>query len=213
MDSIKILIADDHTIIRNGLKLMLDKNTKFKIVGDVNSGKGAVDFIDKNPTQVDVVLMDIDMPDMNGIEATKILTAKHPHIKILALTMHEEEKFINDMINAGALGYILKETDIPELIQAIENTASGKKYYSNEVSITMINALMKKGTDNGNDLSKRELEVLKLIASGMTNKEAGEKLFISARTVESHRRNVLDKLDFKNTSELIRYAIENDLID
>jgi len=212
MDSIKILIADDHTIIRNGLKLMLDKNSKFKIVGDVNSGSAAIDFVNKNPNQVDIVLMDIDMPGMNGIEATKILTSKHPHIKVLALTMHKEEKFINDMINAGALSYILKETDIPELVQAIENTALGKKYYSNEVSMSLINALMKKGTDNGHDLSKRELDVLKLIASGMTNKEAGEKLFISARTVESHRRNILDKLDFKNTSEMIRYAIENDLI-
>ncbi|MBV6485002.1 MAG: Transcriptional regulatory protein DegU [Flavobacteriales bacterium] len=212
MDSIKILIADDHTIIRNGLKLMLDKNSKFKIVGDVNSGNAAIDFIEKNPNQVDIVLMDIDMPGMNGIEATKILTSKHPHIKVLALTMHKEEKFINDMINAGALSYILKETDIPELVQAIENTAQGKKYYSNEVSMSLINALMKKGTDNGHDLLKRELDVLKLIASGMTNKEAGEKLFISARTVESHRRNILDKLDFKNTSEMIRYAIENDLI-
>lgn len=212
MDSIKILIADDHTIIRNGLKLMLDKNSKFKIVGDVNSGSAAIDFVNKNPNQVDIVLMDIDMPGMNGIEATKILTSKHPHIKVLALTMHKEEKFINDMINAGALSYILKETDIPELVQAIENTAQGKKYYSNEVSMSLINALMKKGTDNGHDLSKRELDVLKLIASGMTNKEAGEKLFISARTVESHRRNILDKLDFKNTSEMIRYAIENDLI-
>lgn len=212
MDSIKILIADDHTIIRNGLKLMLDKNSKFKIVGDVNSGSAAIDFIEKNSNQVDIVLMDIDMPGMNGIEATKILTSKHPHIKVLALTMHKEEKFINDMINAGALSYILKETDIPELVQAIENTAQGKKYYSNEVSMSLINALMKKGTDNGHDLSKRELDVLKLIASGMTNKEAGEKLFISARTVESHRRNILDKLDFKNTSEMIRYAIENDLI-
>ncbi|HRN40732.1 MAG: response regulator transcription factor [Flavobacteriales bacterium] len=212
MDSIKILIADDHTIIRNGLKLMLDKNSKFKIVGDVNSGSAAIDFIEKNSNQVDIVLMDIDMPGMNGIEATKILTSKHPHIKVLALTMHKEEKFINDMINAGALSYILKETDIPELVQAIENTALGKKYYSNEVSMSLINALMKKGTDNGHDLSKRELDVLKLIASGMTNKEAGEKLFISARTVESHRRNILDKLDFKNTSEMIRYAIENDLI-
>ncbi|MCZ2222803.1 MAG: response regulator transcription factor, partial [Chitinophagales bacterium] len=123
MDSIKILIADDHTIIRNGLKLMLDKNSKFKIVGDVNSGSAAIDFIEKNSNQVDIVLMDIDMPGMNGIEATKILTSKHPHIKVLALTMHKEEKFINDMINAGALSYILKETDIPELVQAIENTA------------------------------------------------------------------------------------------
>ena len=211
MESIRLLIADDHIIIRNGLKLMLNKNPKFNIIAEVSSGNEAIAYINKHPENIDIILMDIDMPGINGIEATKIITDKHKHVKILAITMHEEEKYINDMIDAGAIGYILKKSDLHELTQAIESTALGNRYYSNEVSITMINALMKKGKDKGSILSERELEVLKLIASGMTNKEAGEKLFISARTVESHRRNILDTLDFKNTTEMIRYAIENNL--
>lgn len=211
MDLIRLLIADDHIIIRNGLKLMLSKNPKFKIVAEVSSGQEAIDYIDNNSNDIDVVLMDIDMPVVNGIEATKTITKNHPNIKILALSMHDEEVYITSMIDAGATGYILKQADVYEISQAIESTALGKKFYSNEVSITIINSLHKKSQDKGNELSVREMEILSLIAAGLTNKEVGEKLFISARTVESHRRNILDKLDFKNTAEMIRYAIENNI--
>lgn len=211
MDLIRLLIADDHIIIRNGLKLMLSKNPKFKIVAEVSSGQEAIDYIDNNSNDIDVVLMDIDMPVVNGIEATKTITKNHPNIKILALSMHDEEVYITSMIDAGATGYILKQADVYEISQAIEITALGKKFYSNEVSITIINSLHKKSKDKGNELSVREMEILSLIAAGLTNKEVGEKLFISARTVESHRRNILDKLDFKNTAEMIRYAIENNI--
>lgn len=211
MESIKLLIVDDHSIIRNGLKLMLSKNPKFKIVAEANSGQEAIDFIDKNPSEIDVILMDIYMSGVNGIEATKIITNKYPNIKILALSMHDEEAYITSMIDAGATGYILKQADVYEISKAIESTALGKKYYSNEVSVTIINSLHKKSKDKGNELSVREMEILGLIADGLTNKGVGEKLFISARTVESHRRNILDKLDFKNTTEMIRYAIENNI--
>lgn len=211
MNLIRLLIADDHIIIRNGLKLMLSKNPKFKIIAEVSSGQEAIDYIDNNSNDIDVVLMDIDMPVVNGIEATKTITKNHPNIKILALSMHDEEVYITSMIDAGATGYILKQADVYEISQAIESTALGKKFYSNEVSITIINSLHKKSKDKGNELSVREMEILSLIAAGLTNKEVGEKLFISARTVESHRRNILDKLDFKNTAEMIRYAIENNI--
>ncbi|MBI2279175.1 MAG: response regulator transcription factor [Bacteroidetes bacterium] len=211
MESIRLLIADDHIIIRNGLKLMLNKNPKYKIVAEVSSGQEAIDYIDNNPNDIDVILMDIDMSGVNGIDATRIITNKYSNIKILALSMHDEEVYITSMIDAGATGYILKQADIYEITQAIENIALGKKFYSHEVSITIINSLHKKCKDKGNELSVREMEILSLIAAGLTNKEAGEKLFISARTVESHRRNILDKLDFKNTAEMIRYAIEHNL--
>ncbi|MBI2280855.1 MAG: response regulator transcription factor [Bacteroidetes bacterium] len=211
MESIRLLIADDHIIIRNGLKLMLSKNPKFKIISEVGSGREAIDYIENNSNEIDVVLMDIDMPGVNGIEATKIITSKYPNIKILALSMHDEEAYITSMIDAGATGYILKQADVYEITQAIESTALGKKFYSNEVSITIINSLHKKSKDKGNELSVREMEILGLIAAGLTNKEVGAKLFISARTVESHRRNILDKLDFKNTTEMIRYAIEHNI--
>lgn len=211
MESIRLLIADDHIIIRNGLKLMLNKNPKFKIVAEVSSGQEAINYIDNNSNDIDVILMDIDMPGVNGIEATKIITSKYSNIKILVLSMHDEEVYITSMIEAGATGYILKQADIHEITQAIESTALGKKFYSHDVSITIINSLHKKSQDKGNELSVREMEILSLIAAGLTNKEVGEKLFISARTVESHRRNILDKLDFKNTAEMIRYAVEHNI--
>lgn len=216
MDVIRILLVDDHSIIRNGIKLMLKKNATIKIVAEANSGIEAIDFLEKNAQDIDVVLMDIDMPGLNGIDTTKVITKEYKNIKVLALSMHIEEKYITEMLGAGAIGYILKQASIEELNQAIETIAQGKKYYSNEVSTTMINALMHNGKANKKDtinvLSEREKEVLSLIALGETNKEVGEKLFISARTVESHRRKIMEKLEMKNTAELIRYAIENNMM-
>lgn len=216
MDSIRILLTDDHLIIRNGIKLMLNKNLKMKIIAEASSGEEAIQYLEKNASDIDVVLMDIDMSGINGIDTTRIITKEYKHIKVLALTMHIEEKYIIEMLDAGAAGYILKQASIEELNQAIENVAQGKKYYSNEVSTTMINALMHNGKGGEKDvvsvLSAREKEVLSLIALGGTNKEVGEKLFISARTVESHRRKMMEKLELNNTAELIRYAIENNLI-
>jgi DNA-binding NarL/FixJ family response regulator len=126
--------------------------------------------------------------------------------------MHIEETYISNMLKAGALGYILKESNKTDLIEAVKSVASGKKYYSNEVSVTLINSLMTGSQNKDKELSERELEVLTYIASGNTNNEIGEKLFISGRTVETHRRNILSKLDVKNTAEMIKYAIKNNLV-
>ncbi|OFY93954.1 MAG: hypothetical protein A3K10_14905 [Bacteroidetes bacterium RIFCSPLOWO2_12_FULL_31_6] len=213
MTTIKILLADDHQIIRNGIKLMLKKNVEFEIVSEASSGEEVISYLERNSNRVDVILMDINMPGMGGIKATEIITQNYKNIKILALTMHSEETFITSMMKAGALGYILKEANTNELITAINTVASGKKYYSNEVSVAMINALMSKDNFQGTGLSEREIEVLKYIAAGDTNKEAGEKLFISPRTVETHRRNILSKLDVKNTAEMIKYAYLHHLIE
>ncbi len=213
MATIKLLLADDHQIIRNGIKLMLKKNIEFEIASEASSGEEVISYLERNSNRVDVILMDINMPGMGGIEATEIITQKYRNIKILALTMHAEETFITSMMKAGATGYILKEANTSELIMAINTVASGKKYYSNEVSVAMINSLMSKDNSKGNDLSEREVEVLKYIAAGDTNKEAGEKLFISPRTVETHRRNILSKLDVKNTAEMIKYAYQHQLIE
>jgi len=216
MDVIKVLLVDDHSIIRNGIKLMLKKNTTIKVVAEANSGVEAIDYLEKNAQDIDVVLMDIDMPGLNGIDTTKVITKEYKNINVLALSMDIEEKYIKEMLDAGAAGYILKQASIEELNQAVENVAQGKKYFSNEVSTTMINALMHNGKGNEKDvinvLSAREKEVLSLIALGKTNKEVGEKLFISARTVESHRRKIMEKLELNNTAELIRYAIENNMM-
>ncbi len=212
MDTIKILLADDHQIIRDGIKLMLKKNSEFEIVKGVGNGQEVIEYLANNAEKIDVVLMDINMPVKNGIEATQYISDYIKGVNVLGLTMHAEETYITSMLKAGALGYVLKESGTEELITAIKSVAEGKKYYSNEVSITMINALMNDDKPKAQVLSDREAEVLGHIANGSTNKEVGEMLFISGRTVETHRRNILDKLNLKNTAELIRYAIENQLI-
>ena len=210
--TIKLLLADDHLIIRDGIKLMLKKSSEFDIVAEASNGKEVIEYLNANPNTVDVVLMDINMPEMNGIEATQFIAEHFKSVNILALTMHAEETYITSMLKAGALGYILKESGTSELVSAIKSVASGQKYYSNEVSVTMINALMNGEKSTSSVLSERETEVLGHIAEGSTNKEVGEKLNISGRTVETHRRNILGKLELRNTAEMIRYAIENNLV-
>jgi DNA-binding NarL/FixJ family response regulator len=212
MKAIKILLADDHLIIRDGIKLMLKKNLNFKIVAEAANGGEVIQYLHDNPNTIDVVLMDINMPTMNGIEAAQIISEKFSDVKILALTMHAEESYITNMLKAGALGYVLKESRTEELVSAIMSVARGEKYYSNEVSVTLINSLMNGNKPKESELSDREAQVLSHIATGKTNKEVGEILYISGRTVESHRRNIMGKLDFKNTAEMIRYAIENQIV-
>ena len=212
MKTIRLLLADDHLIIIDGIKLMLKKNAEFEIVAEAKNGLEVLTFLRNNPDSIDVILMDINMPEMNGIEATQLISKEFPKIKILALTMHAEETYITNMIKAGALGYILKESGVSELIMAINAVAAGDKYYSNEVSVVMINSLMNNDKPKISELSQREEEVLSHIATGATNKEVGDILCISGRTVETHRRNILGKLDIRNTAEMIRYAFENNLI-
>jgi DNA-binding NarL/FixJ family response regulator len=212
METIKILLADDHLIIRDGIKLMLKKNLNFKIVAEAANGGEVIQYLHDNPNSIDVVLMDINMPTMNGIEAAKIILEKFSDVKVLALTMHAEESYITNMLKAGALGYILKESKTEELVSAIKSVARGEKYYSNEVSVTLINSLMNGDKPQESELSDREAQVLSHIATGLTNKEVGEILYISGRTVESHRRNIMGKLDLRNTAEMIRYALEHEIV-
>lgn len=212
METIRLLLADDHLIIRDGIKLMLKKNPDFEIVAEASNGREVLEYLTNNPDTVDVVLMDINMPEMNGIEASDFITKHIKNVTILALTMHAEETYITSMLKAGAMGYILKESGTGELVSAIKSVARGQKYYSNDVSVTMINALMNDEKPKKSMLSEREIEVLGHIAGGSTNKEVGDMLCISGRTVETHRRNILAKLEVRNTAEMIRYAIENELV-
>jgi DNA-binding NarL/FixJ family response regulator len=191
---------------------MLKKNLNFKIVAEAANGGEVIQYLYDNPNSIDVVLMDINMPIMNGIEAAKIILEKFSDVKVLALTMHAEESYITNMLKAGALGYILKESKTEELVSAIKSVARGEKYYSNEVSVTLINSLMNGDKPQESELSDREAQVLSHIATGLTNKEVGEILYISGRTVESHRRNIMGKLDLRNTAEMIRYALEHEIV-
>jgi DNA-binding NarL/FixJ family response regulator len=211
MKKIKILLADDHIMIRNGIKLMLKKYSDFEIVTEANNGQEVVDYLAIHPNSIDVVLMDVNMPVMDGIEASHIINKAYKNIKVLALTMHTEGTYITKMLKAGALGYILKETETSELVAAIRAVALGNKYFSNEVSVAVIESLMKIEAAKVSPLTVRESEVLSYKAKGLTNKEVGEILSISARTIETHKRNIMEKLKVRNIAEMIRYAIDNQL--
>jgi len=215
---ITVLIVDDHKIIRDGIKSLLQDVENIKILGEASNGLEAIEFFKNQPT--DVVIMDIRMPEMSGIETTKYLTENYPGVKVLALTMHDEEAFIYKMLNAGASGYLLKNVGKEEFVTAINKIYKGENYFSLDMATKMITNLMfakpndtaEHVEDNDMQLTKREIEVIKLIAEGLTSQDIADKLFISPRTVDTHRRNLLQKLNVKNTAELIKFAIKHNIV-
>jgi DNA-binding NarL/FixJ family response regulator len=216
MKKIRILIIDDHQLILDGLKALIKDVQGFIFAGEANSGKEALKLARSSP--FDIVLMDIEMDGINGIETTRLLLQEHPTAKILALTMYNEKGMINKALEAGVSGYVLKNVNKEELIEAIKKVVSGDKYFSGEVVTTLLEKestkiITGKETPDLDKLTKREIEVLKLIAQGLSNREAGEKLFISPRTVDTHRTNLMEKLQIKNIAGLIRYAIQHNYID
>lgn len=212
---IKVLIADDHKVFRDGIISILEGEEDMEVVGEVGDGKAVIELLET--VQTDVILMDITMGDAGGIETSMIIKNKFPGIKILALSMHDESTYIVKMLEAGAKGYLLKNAGGKEMVRAIRVVNEGNTYYSGEVSATIIDHLTKgtkpKQKKEGIPLSKRELEVLELIAEEFTNPEIAEKLFISIRTVDTHRRNLIEKLGVKNTAGLVKYAIRNGIIE
>ncbi|WP_430813511.1 response regulator transcription factor [Carboxylicivirga sp. RSCT41] len=215
MGAIKILLADDHSMIRQGLKAFLDKD-KFKVVAEAKNGKEALELIEEN--EIDVLVTDIMMPEMDGVELCKHVIETHPHIHILALTMMNENYNIKKMLGAGAKGYILKDCTQDELRTAIETVNQGKNYYSQEVTDIIMEGLTaqpapKQRLVNEIPLTKRETEILHLICKEKTNVEIADELFISNRTVEAHKRNLLDKTGCKNIAGLVLYAVERKLFD
>lgn len=204
---IKIIIADDHSIIRDGLRSMLEKNDFCKIVGEAANGAELLNLL--NETSCDIVCTDISMPVMDGVEATKQIVEKFPNTKVMCLSMHEEAGFIKQMMEAGAVGYVFKDSSKDELKTAIEAVYSGKKYFNQKLFDILLNI-----ESNGKEvsiLSSREKEILKLIAEEYTNPEIAEKLFLSVRTIDTHRQNLIQKLDVKNTAGLVKYAIKTGL--
>ncbi|AYB29607.1 response regulator transcription factor [Chryseolinea soli] len=218
MSKIKVLLADDHKIIRIGLRGILEREEDMEVVGEAESGGEVLDMLQKTVT--DVVLMDIDMGRSNGTETTRKVRAMFPDVRVLALTMHEEAEHIIYMLEAGASGYLLKNVGRDELLSAIRTVVQGNSYFSHTVSATLLKAITDLKSkpssaskqSSGSPLSDREIEVLKLIAQEHSNGEIAEKLFISIRTVDTHRRNILEKLQVKNTAGLVKYAIEKALI-
>jgi DNA-binding NarL/FixJ family response regulator len=213
MNKIKVLIVDDHQIIIDGLKSLLQNNDDIVVAGEANNGREALRI--PGILKIDVVLMDIDMPVMNGIEALKEIKRTLPGIKVIILSMHQEAGMIKSLMAIRADGYILKSTSKEELIGAIKKVAEGQPYFSPEVTLSLLNNTqnnLSSSTQPVEMLTDREEEILKLIAEGFSNKEIGTKLFISHRTVDTHRTNLMKKLNANNIAGLISYAIKNGLV-
>lgn len=214
---INILIADDHTMFVDGMESILKDEPDFFVIGRSYDGPSVIQFIQNH--SVDVVLLDVNLPGMNGIEVCKEITNHHPNIKVLAISMFNEESFVSEILNNGAKGYILKNTGREELLKAIRTVAKGESYFSNEVTETIMKGLMnqRKASTKNNvffpKLSRREKEVLKLIAQEFTTQEIADNLYISLKTVESHRSSLLSKLNARNSVGLVRIALENSLLD
>lgn len=211
---IQIMLVDDHDIIRDGIRVLLEDEIGFHITAEAENGQEAVNACSEH--DIDIIIMDISMPEMNGIEATKKIKKKHPDIKVLALTMMDEDQHIRQMIEAGASGYILKSSGKEELVNAITSILDGSHYFSQDAAFSVMMDLVKDGSNSGTGsakLTERELEVLELIVKEYTNQEIADELFISIRTVDSHRRNLLQKTGAKNTAGLVMYAIKNNLVD
>jgi two-component system, NarL family, response regulator NreC len=208
---IKILLADDHTIVRQGLKLILAAHADMQVLGEAANGREAVELAAK--LHPDIVLMDVAMPELNGIEATRQMVAANARIRILVLSMHKESVYVREILRAGARGYILKDAIDTELLTAIRSVARGDGYISPAVSGALLNDFRSNAASPIDLLSPREREVLQLIAEGKTNKEIATRLNLSVYTVDSHRGKVMEKLNLHSTGELVRFALKQGLVD
>ncbi len=212
---IEIMIADDHRVFREGIVSILENTGEIKVIAQAQDGKEVMEKLQK--VQPKLILMDISMGQAGGIETTKLVKEQYPDIKVLVLSMHSESSYIVKMLEAGASGYLLKDAGSSELINAIKAVAEGHTYFSSQVSATLVDQLVKgkkmPERKSGVPLTRRELEVLRLIAEEYSNPEIAEKLFISIRTVDTHRRNLLEKLGVKNTAGLVKYAIKHGLAE
>jgi DNA-binding NarL/FixJ family response regulator len=205
----KIFIADDHQMFIDGLKALLQSISDIEIIGEANNGKQLLERIERNLP--DIILMDIGMPEMNGISAAANILALYPNIKIIAITMFDNSNYISKMIVAGAKGYILKNTSKHELLMAIETVSNGGTYYSAQAALNVVNSLVNKNNNPVSMLTERELEIIGLIVKSLTNKQIADKLCISELTVNTHRKNAMRKLDIKNTAGLVKFAIDNNI--
>ncbi len=211
--SLKILLADDHKIIREGLRNLIEKQAGFEVIAEAEDGLTAVNKAKK--LSPDVVIMDIGMPGLNGIEATRQILADSPQAKIIALSMHSERRFVSEMLKAGAHAYLLKDSAFEELVQAIRASRANKIYLSPSIAEGMIKDYIthipRESFSPFSLLTKREREILQLIAEGKSTKEIASLLFISIKTIETHRQNIMEKLDLRSVAELTKYAIREGL--
>jgi len=211
--TIKVLLADDHKIVRDGLRNLLEKHSDISVSGEAEDGREALQLARK--LSPDVVVMDIAMPELNGIEATRQILSEYPGVKIVALSMHSDRRYVSEMLKAGASAYLLKDCAFEELITAIRTIMKGKIYLSPGIAGVVIEDYIRKGLKPDSSvfsvLSDREREVLQLMAEGKTTKEVAAHLNVSVKTVETHRTNIMTKLDIHSIAELTKYAIREGL--
>lgn len=217
MEKIKLILVDDHQLVRAGIANLLSGESGFEIAGEASDARELFDLL--KTIQPDIVVLDIALPGLSGIEITKKLHNDFPGIRILILSMHTSEEFIFNAINSGARGYLPKNTSRKELIEAIYAIHRGEEYFAESISNVILKSYIKKAKSNQPDdenkeslLSKREIEVLRLFAEGMTNQEIADKLFISIRTVESHKNHIMARLELKTTVDLVKFAIRNNIV-
>lgn len=215
MEKTKIILVDDHHLVRAGIANLLEGEPDLEIVGQAANGKELFELLQNVNT--DVVILDISLPGTSGIELSKMVLKQYSHIKTMMLSMFTGEEFIFNAINSGAKGYLPKNTSKQELTEAIRTIAGGGEFFAESISNVILDSYIKnaqfEGQQNENSLSKRELEVLKLVATGMPNQAIADKLFISIRTVESHKNHIMQRLEIKSTVDLIKFAIKNHLVN
>lgn len=214
--TIKLILADDHRIFRDGIKSLLSDNGNIEILGEVSCGEDLIQML--KVLTPHIIIMDISMPGMSGIETTKKMVDFYPNIKIIILSMHTNEEFVINSIKAGASGYLPKDSSKEELLEAIQIVFNGGEYYSKLVSDNFLrnyirNIKIEQSLSENQELTAREIEILKLSSSGISNKDIAEKLFISIKTVDAHKNHIMQKLKLKNTAEMVIYAVKNNIIE
>ncbi|ALD22454.1 response regulator [Hymenobacter sp. DG25A] len=211
---IRVILTDDHTLLRNGIRSLLGKVPEVEVVGEAGNGQELLDMLEHTPA--DVILLDVAMPVLDGLSTLPLLLSRFPQVKVLALSMLDHEQSVSSMLAAGALGYSLKTADAAELAYAIRTVAAGQPFLSTAIGMDALERLQQisplSRKENTPELSARELEVLILMGDGLTTNEIAEQLYTSKRTIDSHRQNILDKLQVKNTAALIKYAVRHGII-
>jgi len=209
---VRLLIAEDHAIVRAGIRLLLNAWPEFEVVGEAENGRRCLELVASS--RPDVVLMDITMPELNGLECAAKLLAEHPQVKVLALTMHDDDRYFFRLLDAGALGYVVKGASPEELVAAIRQVARGEPYVHPSLAWRMLRDYVERREPGGEAavrLTPREQEVLSLIAQGLTGREIAARLYLSSHTVERHRTNIMNKLGLHNKAALVRYAVRHGL--
>jgi len=211
---IKVLVVDDHAVVREGVKMVLETDPELRVVGEAASGEEAIDLV--RQLEPDVVVMDIGMPGLSGFEATRRIRESRPDVNVLALTVHDSEAYVFQMLQAGAVGYVLKRAEAPEVIRAVKAAHRGEALLHPSVAKLLIQDYLTRA-ERGEEVtydqvSDREREILKLIAEGLTNKEIAEKLFLSVKTVQAHRANLMRKLGLHDRVELVKYALRKGIV-